>query len=64
MNKLFSSTDITRDGKSFTNKISKIKYKYIAMIICAEISEPYSASLENFVRNKIKIKLIKILEIL
>ena len=25
MNKLLSSTDITRDGKSFTNKISKIK---------------------------------------
>jgi homoserine O-acetyltransferase len=25
MNKLLSSTDITRDGESFINKISKIK---------------------------------------
>tara|TARA_B110000003_G_C16311148_1_gene402797 strand:- start:190 stop:315 length:126 start_codon:yes stop_codon:yes gene_type:complete len=33
------------------------------MIICGEISDPYSANRENFVKKRIKIKLIKILEI-
>ena len=42
----------------------KFHNDYGEIIICAEISEPYSANLENFVKNKIRIKQIKILEIL